>query len=192
MTARPLAVRVRRGQLLLHRLVRSGQEDDFAVGRLGHGLHGLQIADLHRGRRGQDVRRLPHQLGRLHFGAGGDDFRLADPLRLRRHAQGVLQLGAEDDVLDQHALDLHAPSRCDLLDDFANGLRNLLAAFDDVLQHAGSHDMPQGGLGALDQGLADVGDAESGLVGGDDVVVDHGGEVQVDVIFGHAHLLWHL
>lgn len=49
--------------------------------------------------------------------------------------------------------------------------------------------MAQGGLGTLDQGLADVGDSESGLVRADDVVVDDTGEVEVDVVLGHAHLL---
>lgn len=31
----------------LHRLVLSREEDDFGVCRLGHGLHGLEVADLH-------------------------------------------------------------------------------------------------------------------------------------------------
>lgn len=48
--------------------------------------------------------------------------------------------------------------------------------------------MAQGGLGAFDEGLADVGDAEGGFVRGGDVVVYHGGEVEGDVVFGHADL----
>jgi hypothetical protein len=46
-------------------------------------------------------------------------------------------------------------------------------------------------LCAFDEGLADVGDAKGGLVWGDDVVVDHGGQVDGDVVFGHADLLRH-
>jgi hypothetical protein len=38
-------------KLLLDGLGRRGQEDDLAVGRFGHGLHRLEVADLHsRGR----------------------------------------------------------------------------------------------------------------------------------------------
>lgn len=40
-------------ELLLHGLVDRGQEDDLAVGSLGHGLHCLEIADLH-GRGGRE------------------------------------------------------------------------------------------------------------------------------------------
>lgn len=48
-----------------HGLVGSRQEDDLAVGRLGHGLHGLEVADLH-GRSGaENIGSLSHELGRL-------------------------------------------------------------------------------------------------------------------------------
>lgn len=49
--------------------------------------------------------------------------------------------------------------------------------------------MAESGLGALNEGLADVGDAEGGLMGADDVVVDDRGEVEGDVVLGHADLL---
>lgn len=39
------------------------QKDDLAVGRLGHSLHSLEVADLHGWRRTQDVGGLAHQLG---------------------------------------------------------------------------------------------------------------------------------
>lgn len=96
---------------------------------------------------------------------------------------------AEDDVLDEHRLHRNTPAGGDILDDLADALGDLLTALDDVLQDTGADDMSQGGLGTLDQGLADVGDAEGGLVRADDVVVDDAGEVQVDVVLGHAHLL---
>lgn len=57
------------------------------------------------------------------------------------------------------------------------------------MEDAGADDVAQGGLGALDEGLADVGDAEGSLVGRDDVVVDDAGKVEVDVVLGHANLL---
>lgn len=128
----------------------------------------------------------------IRTGARADDLRLSGPLGLRRHGQAVLQLLAEDDILDQHAFDRGTPAGGRLFDDLADGLGDLLAALDDILQHAGADDVAQGGLGALDEGLAQVGDAEGGLVRAGDVVVDDGGEGQVDVVLGHADLLGHL
>lgn len=96
---------------------------------------------------------------------------------------------AEDNVLDEHRLNLDTPAGGDVLNDLANALGNLLTALDDVLQDTGTDDVAQGGLGALDQGLADIGDSEGGLVRADDVVVDDTGEVEVDVVLCHAHLL---
>lgn len=43
------------GQCTLDRLVLSGQEDDFGVCALGHGLHGFEVADLHGGCGGENV-----------------------------------------------------------------------------------------------------------------------------------------
>lgn len=96
---------------------------------------------------------------------------------------------AEDNILDEHRLDLNTPTGRDILDDLANALGDLLTALNHVLQDTGTDDVAQGGLGTLDQGLADVGDSEGGLVRADDVVVDDAGEVEVDIVLGHAHLL---
>lgn len=52
--------------------------------------------------------------------------------------------------------------------------------------------MAQSGLGTLNEGLTDVADAKGGLVWRGDVIVDYGGKLQVNVIFGHADLFWHL
>lgn len=120
---------------------------------------------------------------------GGDDLAFTNTLALGGHGQRLLQLLAEDDILDEHRLDLNTPTGRDILDDLANALGDLLTALDDVLQDTGTDDVAQGGLGTLDQGLADVGDSESGLVRADDVVVDDAGEVEVDIVLGHAHLL---
>ena len=151
-------------------------------------MHSLEVSDLHRGSRAQDIGGLSHQLGGLDFGAGGDDFGFSDPFALGGHGEGILQLGAEDDVFDEHGFDLDAPARGDVFDDLADRLGDLLAAFDDVLEDAGADDVAEGRLGAFDEGLADVGDAEGGFVGGGDVVVDYGGELEVHVVFGHADL----
>ena len=62
------------------------------------------------------------------------------------------------------------------------------AALDDVLENAGADDVPEGGLGTLNQGLTDVGDAEGGFVGGGDVVVDDGGYLEGDVVLGDTDL----
>lgn len=46
-----------------HRLVGGGQEDDLAVGTLSHGLHCLEVANLHGGGGREDIGGLSHQLG---------------------------------------------------------------------------------------------------------------------------------
>lgn len=120
---------------------------------------------------------------------GGNDLAFTNTLALGGHGQRLLQLLAEDDVLDEHGLDLDTPAGGDILDNLADALGNLLTALDDVLQNASTDDVAQGGLGTLDQGLADVADAKGGLVRADNVVVDDAGEVEVDVVLGHAHLL---
>jgi hypothetical protein len=61
-------------------------------------------------------------------------------------------------------------------------LRDFFAALDYILKNARADDVAEGGLRALDEGLADVGDAEGGFVGGGDVVVDDGCELKVDVV----------
>ena len=119
---------------------------------------------------------------------GGNDLALTDTLALGGHGEGFLELLAEDDVLDEHALNLDTPPGGHVLNDLANGLGNLLAALNDVLEDARANDVAQRGLGALDEGLADVGDAKGGLVGRDNVVVDDRGEAQGDVVLGHADL----
>lgn len=48
--------------------------------------------------------------------------------------------------------------------------------------------MSQSCLCTFDERLSDVGDTESGLVGRNDVIIDDGGQVEGDVILGHADL----
>ena len=132
---------------------------------------------------------MSHQFRGFDFGPCGDDFALADPLGLRGHAERFLQFVAEDNVLDEHAFDLHAPANGDVFDDFANGLRDFFAALNDVLQDARADHVPQGGLRAFHEGGADVGDAERGFVRARDVVVYHRCELDADVILGHTDLL---
>lgn len=177
------------GQLLLHSLVLGGQEDNLRVRRLGHLLHRLEVSDLHSRSAGQDISGLPHELGGLDFGARGNDFSFTGTLALRGHGKRVLQLLAEDDVLDEHGLDLDAPSGSNLFDNVADVLGDLFAALNHVLQDARADDVAEGGLGTLDERLADVGDAEGGAVRRRDAVVDDGREPQGDVVLGHADLL---
>ena len=87
---------------------------------------------------------------------------------------------------------MDAPARGDVFDDFADGLRDLFTALDDILENTGTDDMAKRSLRALNERLADVGDPECGFVRGRDVVVDDGGEVDADVVLCHANLLWHL
>jgi hypothetical protein len=184
-----LAMRLCLRQLLLHRLVRRRQEDDFAVSRLGHSLHRLKVSNLHGWRRAQDISSLAHQFGRLDLSARSNDLSFTRPLGLSGHGERILQLLAKDYILDEHGLDFDAPARCGFFDDFADGLCDLLAAFDNVLEDAGADYVAEGGLRALNEGLADVGDAESGFVGGGDAIVDDGGELERDIVLGHTDLL---
>jgi hypothetical protein len=71
-------------------------------------------------------------------------------------------------------------------------LSDLLTAFDDVLEHASTDNVTKSGLCTLNKGLTDVGDTESSLVWRCDVVVDNGGQVEGDVVLGHANLLRYL
>lgn len=189
--ARSLARTVGRGELLLHRLVRGRQENDLAVSRLGHGLHCLQVADLHGRRRRQNVGSLTHQLGGFHLSTGRDDLALTNALRLSGHGERILQVITEDDVLDEHRLDLDTPAGGNLFDDLRSRLRNLLATLNHVLQNARSNHMAQGGLGTLNERLFDVCDTESGLVWRRDLVVDDRGEIEGHVVLGHADLARH-
>ena len=173
-------------ELPVHRTSRvlwcTWHEYDLRVRLLSHLLHRLKVPDLHSRRGAQNISSLAHQLRGLDFGARGNDLGFSGALALRGHGQRVLQVLAEDDVLDQHALDGGAPARRGLFDDLADRLRDFFAALDYVLEHARADDVAEGGLRALDEGLADVGDAEGGFVGGGDVVVDDGCELEVDVV----------
>jgi hypothetical protein len=56
--ARTLTHGVGLSERSLYSHVLRGQEDDLGICRLGHGLHGLEVADLHSGCGGEDVCRL--------------------------------------------------------------------------------------------------------------------------------------
>ncbi len=87
---------------------------------------------------------------------------------------------------------MDTPTRCDIFNDFANGLRDLLATLNHILQYAGTNNMAECGLCALDEGLTNIGDPEGGLVRRRDVIIDNGGKVDADVVLGHTNLLRHL
>jgi len=176
----------------LDSLVLCWEEDDLGVGSFSHLLHGLEVANLHGWSAAENVGGLSHQFGRLDFGASSDDLGFTGPLALRGHRQRVLQFLAEDDVLDQHALNLDAPATCNVFDNVADVLCNLLATLNNVLQDARTDDMTESGLGTLDERLSDVADAKGCLVWGGDVVVDDRGEPEGNVVLGHADLLRNL
>ena len=140
----------------------------------------------------QDIGSLAHELGGLDLSAGGNDLGLTGTLGLRSHGQAILELLGEDDILDKHALDIHTPARSRLLNNSADIGSNLLTALNDILQVPRADNMAQGGLRALDQRLADVGDAKGGLVRRGDAVVDDRRQLQAHVVARHADLLGHL
>lgn len=171
---------------------RAREEDDLAVSRLGHSLHSLEVSDLHGRSRAEDIGSLSHELGRLDLGLGGDDLAFTNTLALGSHGERLLELLGENDVLDEHALNLDTPSSGDILDNLSDGLGNLLAALNNVLEDAGTDDVAESGLGSLHKRLANVGNTKGGLVRADNVVVDDGGQLESDVVLGHANLLGHL
>lgn len=71
--------------------------------------------------------------GWTNLSLGGDDLAFTNTLALGGHGQRLLQLLAEDNVLDEHRLDLDTPASRDILDDLANALGDLLTALNDIL-----------------------------------------------------------
>jgi len=167
---RSLSSHIRRRHLTPDVLAHTWQEDDLAIRALRHRLHSLQIPDLHCGCAAEDISRLAHELRRLDLGACSNDLGFSDPLGLRSHGERVLQLVGEDNVLDQHGLDLDAPARGHILDDFADADGDLLSALYNILEDARTNNMAERGLRALDERLAYVADAKGGLVWADKVV----------------------
>lgn len=148
--------------------------------------------NLHSWSRRKNVGGLAHQLRALDLGARGDDLGLSRPLGLRGHRQRILEILAEDDVLNKHRLNLHTPASCGFLNDFPDRLRDFLPTFNHILEHASANDMAQGGLGALNESLADIANAEGRPVWRSDAIVDYGSKMQRDVVFCHADLLGNL
>lgn len=97
----------------------------------------------------------------------------------------------KDNVLDEHGFDLDAPAESSLFDNFANRLGDFLATFNHILEHTCADDVAESRLGPLNEGLADVADAESGLVWRRDAVVNDRGKLERNIILGHANLLGH-
>ena len=135
-------------------------------------LTSLQLPDLHRRRRSQDICRLPHQARRVDLRPRRDDLTLTQALLLRGGGQARRNLGREDDVLDEDALDGYTPLVRDVADDLGNLEGDGLALGDDGLDGARADDVAEGGLRALDEGLAEVADAEGSAVGVGDLEVD--------------------
>jgi hypothetical protein len=130
-----------------------------------------------------------HELSALYFGTGCDDLGLSRTLGLGGHGQRILQFLVKDQIFDEHRLDFNTPAGRGLFDDLADGLCNLLTALDNILEDTGTDHVTKCCLCTLDESLADVGNAESGPVRGGDAVVDDRGELQRNVILGHADLL---
>lgn len=120
---------------------------------------------------------------------GGNNLALTNTLCGSGHGERLLQILTENDIFDEHALHLNSPASGNLLNNLPNGLSNLFAALDNILQNTGTDDVSQSGLSALDEGLTHVSDAEGCLVRADDMVVNDGGQMQGNVVLGHADLL---
>ena len=147
-------------------------KDDLAASSLGHLLKRLELTDLHgRGRR-EDVGRLAHEASSVDLSAGGDDLALTDALLLRGAGEGCRDLGGEDDVLDEDALDSDTPLVCDVADDLGDLERDSLAFRDDGLDRTCADDVSQGRHGSLHERQAEIPDAERGTIGVHDMEID--------------------
>lgn len=154
--------------LQLHR-----HEHDLGVRRLRHRLERFELPDLHRSGAREDVRGLAHQARRVDLRTRGDDLGLADALLLRRGRERGGDLGGEDDVLDEDALDRDAPLVSDVAYNLGYLERDRFALGHDGLHRPCADDVPEGRLSALDESLAQVGDTKSRAVGVHDLEVDH-------------------
>jgi hypothetical protein len=99
---------------------------------------------------------------------------------------------AEDDVLDEHTLDLDTPSSCDILNNLTNRLGNLFTALNDILENACANDVAESSLSTLNEGLANIGDAKSRNMRSDNMIVNDRSKAQSYVVLGHTDLLGHL
>jgi hypothetical protein len=127
-----------------------------------------------------------------HLCLGSNDLALTNALALSSHAQRLLEFLAKDHVLDEHALDLHAPVAGHILNDLADALGHLLAALNHILQHAGTNNMTQGRLRPLHQRLAHIRHAKGRLVRRHHAVVNHRVDLQRHIVLGDARLQRHL
>ena len=135
-------------------------EDNLGAGSLGHVLESLQLPDLHSGRRSQNIGGLPHESGRIHLRAGSDDFGFTEPLLLRGRGKRGGNLCGEDNVLDEDTFDGDTPFVGDVTDDFGDFESDSFTLSYDALDGTCADDVTQGGLGALNESLAKVGDTE--------------------------------
>jgi hypothetical protein len=161
-----------------------GDKYDLASGGLRHLLQGLELTDLHGGWGSEDVGGLTHEPRGVDLCAGGDDLALADALLLRGAGERGGDLGGEDDVLDEDALDRDPPLVRDVADDLGDLKRDRFALRHDGLHGARAHDVSEGRLCALYQSLAQIRDAECGAVRVRDLEIDDGVSV---VVFLRSH-----
>ncbi|KAI6756254.1 hypothetical protein HG530_011990 [Fusarium avenaceum] len=151
-----------------HALAGTRQEDDLAVSRLGHGLHSLEVSDLHGRSRAKNVGSLSHELGGFdlrvsYLSLSSNDLAFTNTLALGSHGERLLQLLTEDNILDEHTLNLNTPASGNILNDFSDGLGDLLATLDDVLENTSTDYMTESGLSTLHESLLNVIDTESSL-----------------------------
>ena len=152
-------------------------------------MHSLEISDLHSWSAAENVGSLTHKLGSLNFSPRSNNLGFSGTLTLRSHRERILEILAEDDILDKQGLNLNTPTKRRLLDNLTDRLSNLLTTLNHILQHTRTNNMAKSRLRTLHKRLADVGDGESGLVGRGDAVVDDGCQLEGDVVLGHADLL---
>lgn len=129
---------------------------------------------MHSSRGRKDISSLAHKPGSVNLCTSRDDFGFSDTLLLggRRERSGYLC--AENDILDEDALDGHAPLVGDISNNFSDFESDCFTLSDDTLDGPCADDVAESCLGTLGESLTEVADTKSSTVWVGDLEIDDG------------------
>src|SRR5690242_11108386 len=133
---------------------------------------------------GYEIGRFAELLGRLEFTFGRDYLGAALTLGFGFLSHGSLHIVGQSYILDLHRRDLRAPRLGMLVDDILDLHIYLAGLRQELVEGESSHHIPHGGLADLIDGIIDVLDGYDRLLGIDDVIIGHGGDVDGDIVLG--------
>lgn len=142
---------------------RTGRRTDFSIRRLGHRLKSLELSDLHRSGRRENVGSLSHELCGVDLRSRRDDLGFSDSLLLRSTRERLLKLETEQNVLDEDTLDRDSPSMSDLFYDPFDLGGDGFSVREERLESSRSDDISESRLRSFRQSESDVSDSERRL-----------------------------